>query len=41
MAQFDFFRPEQYLELPNKDILSWIFDNPGYDQDQPVCYIPA
>ena len=40
MAQFDFFKPDQYLELPNKDLLSWIFDNPSYDQDKPVRRLP-
>ncbi|OJD19169.1 hypothetical protein AJ78_00869 [Emergomyces pasteurianus Ep9510] len=32
----EYFKPEQYLELPSKDLLSWIFDNPSYDQDKPV-----
>ncbi|KKZ68531.1 hypothetical protein EMCG_05815 [[Emmonsia] crescens] len=32
----EYFKPEQYLELPSQDLLSWIFDNPSYDQDRPV-----
>ncbi|OAX83177.1 hypothetical protein ACJ72_02468 [Emergomyces africanus] len=32
----EYFKPEQYLELPSSDLLSWIFDNPPYDQDRPV-----
>ncbi|KAI1921808.1 hypothetical protein LOZ12_002127 [Ophidiomyces ophidiicola] len=36
----DFFRPEAYLSLPTKDILSWIFDNPSYDQDKPIYINP-
>ncbi|PGH09006.1 hypothetical protein AJ79_05801 [Helicocarpus griseus UAMH5409] len=39
-ATMDFFRPEQYKELPSKDILSWIFDSPSYDQDRPI-YVDA
>ncbi|KMP03203.1 4-coumarate-CoA ligase 2 [Coccidioides immitis RMSCC 2394] len=35
-ATMDFFRPDEYLPLPTKDILSWIFDDPQYDQDKPV-----
>lgn len=36
-AEMEFFRPDEYLPLPTKDILSWIFDSPSYDQDKPVC----
>ncbi|KAL2367079.1 AMP-binding enzyme [Blastomyces gilchristii SLH14081] len=36
----EYFKPERYLDLPSKDILSWIFDSPSYDQDRPV-YIDA
>ncbi|PGH07248.1 hypothetical protein AJ80_08034 [Polytolypa hystricis UAMH7299] len=36
----EFFKPEKYVNLPSKDLLSWIFDNPQYDQDRPV-YIDA
>ncbi|KAK2781973.1 hypothetical protein FQN52_000333 [Onygenales sp. PD_12] len=32
----EFFKPERYLDLPTKDILSWIFDSPSYDQDKPI-----
>ncbi|KAI9812709.1 MAG: hypothetical protein M1827_004465 [Pycnora praestabilis] len=31
-----FFRPEKYLPVPTKDILSWIFDDPQYDVDKPI-----
>ncbi|EER39172.1 adenylate-forming enzyme AfeA [Histoplasma capsulatum H143] len=36
----EYFKPEQYANLPSNDVLSWIFDNPSYDQDKPV-YIDA
>ncbi|EEH33848.1 4-coumarate-CoA ligase [Paracoccidioides lutzii Pb01] len=36
----EYFKPEQYIELPTKDLLSWIFDSPPYDQDRPI-YIDA
>ena len=31
------FEPTERFPLPTKDILSYIFDNPPYDQDEPVC----
>lgn len=33
------FKPERTIELPTKDVLSWIFDDPHYDKDEPVCWI--
>ncbi|KAJ5697123.1 AMP-dependent synthetase/ligase [Penicillium malachiteum] len=30
------FEPAQRLSLPTKDLLSYIFDNPTYDQDKPL-----
>jgi hypothetical protein len=30
------FLAEQKLPIPNKDLLSWMFDEPGYDVDKPV-----
>ncbi|KLJ05654.1 hypothetical protein EMPG_09366 [Blastomyces silverae] len=36
----EYFKPERYVDLPSKDILSWIFDGPSYDRDRPV-YIDA
>jgi hypothetical protein len=30
------FLAEQNLPIPNKDLLSWMFDEPGYDVDKPV-----
>lgn len=30
------FLAEQTLPIPEKDILSWIFDEVPYNQDQPV-----
>ncbi|PGG98719.1 hypothetical protein GX51_06647 [Blastomyces parvus] len=32
----EYFKPEQYVDLPSRDLLSWIFDSPTYDQDRPV-----
>jgi len=32
-----FFKPERTVSLPTKDILSWIFDDPHFDRDEPVC----
>ncbi|KAE9381458.1 AMP-binding enzyme [Stipitochalara longipes BDJ] len=34
------FRPERTIETPTKDILSWMFDDPHHDKDEPV-YIDA
>lgn len=37
------FEPAERILLPTKDLLSFIFDNPPYNQDEPVwCrqYIP-
>lgn len=33
------FLAEETIPIPNKDILSWTFDNPQYDQDKPVSEI--
>lgn len=30
------FEPAERLHIPTKDLLSYIFDNPEYDQDEPV-----
>lgn len=30
------FEPAEYKDLPTKDLLSYIFDDPLYDQDRPV-----
>ncbi|KAH8699235.1 hypothetical protein BGW36DRAFT_293241 [Talaromyces proteolyticus] len=30
------FQADRQLDLPTKDILSYIFDNPNYDQDKPI-----
>lgn len=30
------FEPAERFLLPTKDLLSYIFDDPPYDQDQPV-----
>lgn len=30
------FEPAQRVSLPTKDLLSYTFDNPRYDQDEPV-----
>ncbi|KAF2110040.1 putative AMP-binding enzyme [Lophiotrema nucula] len=34
------FLAQEHLPIPNKDILSWIYDEPTYDQDKPI-YIDA
>jgi len=31
-----YFKAEKYVEVPNKDLLSWTFDDPKFDLDQPV-----
>lgn len=31
------FQPAERVQLPTKDLLSFIFDDPPYDQDEPVC----
>lgn len=31
------FKASRQIDLPTKDILSYIFDEPDYDQDKPVC----
>lgn len=31
------FKATKQIDLPTKDILSYIFDKPAYDQDKPVC----
>lgn len=30
------FLAQKHLPIPNKDLLSWMFDDPKYDLDQPV-----
>jgi hypothetical protein len=36
-----FFPAEKHIDVPTKDILSWTFDEPKYDQDEPVSFRPA
>ena len=31
------FLAEEHIDIPNKDILSWMFDDPKFDVDAPVC----
>jgi len=31
-----FFKPDKIVQIPTKDILSWIFDELGYDPERPV-----
>jgi len=31
-----FFKPAKTVHIPTKDLLSWIFDEPKYSQDEPV-----
>jgi hypothetical protein len=31
------FKPERTVPVPTKDILSWMFDDPHFDRDEPVC----
>lgn len=31
-----FFKAERHVDIPTKDLISWIFDSPQYDQDKPV-----
>lgn len=30
------FLATEHIEIPNKDLLSWMFDDQKYDQDKPV-----
>lgn len=30
------FLAEEFIDIPNKDLLSWMFDNQQYDPDKPV-----
>lgn len=30
------FKAERHIDIPTKDILSYIFDKPEYDQNKPV-----
>jgi hypothetical protein len=30
------FLAEKHVPIPNKDLLSWMFDEPQFDQDKPV-----
>ena len=32
-----YFKGEGHWPIPTKDVISWIFDEVSYDQDQPVC----
>jgi hypothetical protein len=32
------FKAERQVEIPPKDVLSYIFDHPNYDQDKPVSF---
>ena len=31
-----FFKPSKYVDIPTSDVLSWIFDEPSYPEDEPV-----
>jgi hypothetical protein len=33
------FFAKEHLPVSNKDILSWIYDEPIIDQDTPVCVL--
>ena len=33
------FKAERLIAIPNKDILSWTFDDNQFDQDEPVSHI--
>jgi hypothetical protein len=35
------FLAEEHISVPNKDLLSWMFDNQIYDQDVPVRDWPS
>lgn len=30
------FLAEKHVPIPNKDLLSWMYDEPKFDQDKPV-----
>ncbi|OKL61423.1 hypothetical protein UA08_03148 [Talaromyces atroroseus] len=32
------FKADRQVEIPAKDVLSYIFDNPSYDQNKPILY---
>ena len=34
------FLAKEHFPIPNQDLLSWMFDNPKYDEDMPI-YIDA
>jgi hypothetical protein len=34
------FLAERHVEIPNKDILSWTFDEQRFDIDKPVSFSP-
>ncbi|KAL6720094.1 hypothetical protein ACLMJK_002015 [Lecanora helva] len=34
------YKPEEYLDIPRTDLLSWTFGNTSYDQDKPI-YVDA
>jgi hypothetical protein len=36
MESVDYFAAEKHLPIPTKDLLSWTFDDPRYDQDEAV-----
>ena len=33
------FKAERVIAIPNKDILSWTFDDNQFDQDEPVSHM--
>ena len=33
------FKAERHIDIPTKDILSYIFDKPEYDQNKPVSVL--
>ncbi|KAF2118196.1 4-coumarate-CoA ligase-like protein [Lophiotrema nucula] len=34
------FLAEEFIDVPNKDLLSWMFDDQQYDPDRPVTLLP-
>ncbi|KIW82948.1 hypothetical protein Z517_02191 [Fonsecaea pedrosoi CBS 271.37] len=41
MDQEVFFQPTQTVDIPAKDLLSWIFDDVKYSQDEPIYIDPV
>ena len=34
------FLAEEHIDIPSRDLLSWIFDEQPYDEEKPVCVQP-